>query len=245
MNMQIALIGYGKMGKEIEQIALQRGHTIIYKFSSSNAHELTPENLAKADVAIEFSNPDLAVKHIYTCFESHTPVVVGSTGWYQHFEEVKTKCIANDYSLFYATNFSVGVNLFFELNKRLAALMQNQLAYKPILTEIHHIHKKDHPSGTAITLAEGLIENYPTMTDWKLMMPDDINADTTELPIYSQREGEVPGTHSIEWRSEVDQITITHEAYNRKGFALGAVLAAEFMYKRKGIYNMTHLLENI
>lgn len=231
--MKIALIGYGKMGKTIEQIAIERGHTIVAKHTSTDR-----PSLSDADVAIEFSVPSSAIKNISNCIESNIPVVVGTTGWYAHFDAVSSKVQSTNGALFYASNFSVGVNLFFELNQKLAQLMENIDGYNVEMTEIHHVHKLDAPSGTAITLANGILENNSLKQSWSCNEP--VTAD--KLNIIAERTDEVPGTHSIEWKSEIDAITIKHEAFSRKGFALGAVLAAEFLVGKTGVFTMKDLL---
>ncbi|WP_372754745.1 4-hydroxy-tetrahydrodipicolinate reductase [Labilibaculum sp.] len=235
--MKIALIGYGKMGKEIEQIALSRGHQIELIIDQDNQSDLNPENLKAIDVAIEFTNPNSAFTNYMTCFEAKVPVVSGTTGWLDKMELVQEKCKQGN-AFFYASNFSLGVNLFFELNKSLAKLMAPFREYNVDMEEIHHIHKLDSPSGTAITLAEGVIENHPAKEKW-------IEARSNEkedLSIFAKRHGAVPGTHTITWHSEVDEITIQHMAYSRKGFALGAVLAAEFIPGKRGLFGMKDLL---
>ncbi|MCO5287424.1 MAG: 4-hydroxy-tetrahydrodipicolinate reductase [Chitinophagaceae bacterium] len=235
--MKIALIGYGRMGKAIEEIALKRGHVIVMKINSANAHTLTKENLRHADVAIEFTKPETAYEHVRLCIETGLPVVCGTTGWLSRMEEVKQLCKETNGSFLYASNFSVGVNILFELNNRLAALMKDRDDYEVSIEETHHIHKKDAPSGTAITLAEGIIasgkkESYSTNA---MVSPE-------SLQITSIREGEVPGTHIVQYRSENDLIALKHEAFNRKGFASGAVLAAEFIHNKKGIFSMKDVL---
>lgn len=236
--MKIALIGYGKMGKEIEKIALDRGHEIVLKIDISNPEDLTIQNLQKADVAIEFTIPSLAVNNYQLCFEAGIPVVSGTTGWLDRQSEVFEKCKNMNGTFFYASNFSLGVNIFFSLNKKLAALMADFDEYKVEITEIHHIHKLDAPSGTAITLAEGIMDHIPAKTSWVNQQTKNSN----ELEIISERVDEVPGTHIIKYDSEVDYIEITHCAKNRKGLAFGAVLAAEFSYNKKGILTMNDLL---
>lgn len=236
--MKIALIGYGKMGKEIEKIALDRGHEIVLKIDITNPEDLTIQNLQKADVVIEFTIPSLAVNNYQVCFEAGIPVVSGTTGWLDRKTEVFEKCQNLNGTFFYASNFSLGVNLFFLLNRKLAALMATHPEYKVGMTEIHHTQKLDAPSGTAITLAEGIMENIQEKTKW-------VNQKTenkAEVEIISERIGEVPGTHIIKYDSEVDYIEITHCAKNRKGLAFGAVLAAEFSYNKKGILTMNDLL---
>ncbi len=243
--MKIALIGYGKMGKEIEKILVDSGHTCNLKITSTNKEDFTKENFKHVDVAIEFTNPEVAVNNIKKCIEWGIPVVTGSTGWYKHFDEITELVKQHNGSFFYATNFSVGVNIFFKLNELLAQIMQNQ-TYEPHIWEQHHIHKKDHPSGTGITLAEGLIKNYTHKKSINSCLEtelDKFNTDASELAIICSREAEVPGTHKIIWEGINDKIEITHEANNRKGFAEGAVLASEWLYNKKGIYSMNDMLK--
>lgn len=237
--MKIALIGYGKMGKEIEQIALSRGHSVVLKIDINNSGELTAENLAKADVAIEFTSPETAVKNYLRCFGSGIPVVSGSTGWLDKKTEVENACRENDGCFFYASNFSLGVNIFFAVNKFLAGVMKDFPQYDVSMREVHHTQKLDAPSGTAITLAEDIITFGDKKTNWTINEPKSEN----ELHINPIREGLVPGIHSVKYNSEVDFIEITHSAYSRKGFAFGAVLAAEFCLGKKGILSMTDLLK--
>ena len=235
--MKIAILGYGKMGKEIEKIALSRGNDVVLKIGEDNLNDLTKENLSRADVAIEFSTPHTAFDNIQLCFEAGVPVVVGTTGWLDKIND----CIQQTESgkgLFYASNFSVGVNVFFEINKKLATLMAPYNDYKVEMEEIHHTQKLDSPSGTAITLAEGIIDNLPKVTNW-------VNEETVsenELGIVSKRIDKVPGTHIVAYENDIDEIYIKHTAHNRKGFALGAVLAAEFMKDKSGFYGMSDLL---
>jgi len=236
--MRIALIGYGKMGKEIEKIAVDRGHEIVLKIDITNQEDLTIRNLQKADVAIEFTIPTLAVNNYKLCFEAGIPVVSGTTGWLDRKQEVLENCKTLNGTFFYASNFSLGVNIFFLLNKKLATLMANHDEYKIEMTEIHHTQKLDAPSGTAITLAEGIIENIPSKTKWVNQETEN----TAEIGIISERVGEVPGTHIIKYDSEVDYIEIAHSAKNRKGLAFGAVLAAEFSKGKKGVLTMNDLL---
>lgn len=237
--MKIALMGYGKMGKEIEKIALTRNHEIILKIDVDNTHETTPENLSKADVAIDFSVPAGAYENIIACFKAGTPIVCGTTGWLDKFDDVLAACENTGNAFFYASNYSVGVNIFFALNKALANLMNKTQDYEVSMEEIHHIHKLDAPSGTAITLAEGLIGAYKAKNSWKLDEP----GKNEVLNIRAVREGEVPGTHSITYESDVDRIHIRHEAKSRRGFALGAVLAAEYLPGKKGYHTMEDLLK--
>lgn len=237
--MKIALIGYGKMGKEIEAIALSRGHEIVLKIDVFNPEKLTIENLQKADVAIEFTRPESAKANYLKCFEAGVPVVSGTTGWLNDEEEVKQTMENKNGTFFYASNFSLGVNLFFELNKNLARLMNNFNEYEVSLEETHHIQKLDAPSGTAITLAEDLIEELDEKTEWKLANQKSKN----ELAISPIRRGFVPGIHTVTYESMVDTITISHSAKSRQGFALGAVLAAEFAKDNKGWLGMKDLLK--
>lgn len=235
--MKLALVGYGKMGKEIEAIAIKRGHSIVLKIDKDNAESVTAADLKTADVAIEFSTPHTVLTNINKCLNAGLPIVVGTTGWYDHFNEVKQTCQAKNGSLFHATNFSLGVNLFFKLNSYLAELMNKYDAYEVSMEEIHHIHKLDKPSGTAITLAEQVLSKLDRKNKWSI---DSNSADT--LFIKDIREGEVPGTHIIKYSSEVDDIEIMHKAHSRKGFALGAVIAAEFLHGKKGIYTMSDII---
>lgn len=236
--MKIALLGYGKMGKTIEKIALSRGNEIVLKVDESNSRTYSDAELMQADVAIEFSTPESAYDNILRCFRCNVPVVVGTTGWLSKMDEVKQLCSEHGQSFFYASNFSIGVNIFFRLNEQLAKMMNSYGEYDVRMEEIHHIHKLDSPSGTAITLANGIIKNLERKTKWV----EGVQAQPGEIPIASKREGEVPGTHSITYQSEVDTITITHEAHSRQGFALGAVVAAEWLPGKKGVFGMNDLL---
>jgi len=237
-NMNIALIGYGKMGKAIEEIALQRGHTIVLKIDLDNADELTKENLAKADVAIEFTGPHSAFENLKKLMQFGTATVCGSTGWLEKLDEINDDSKKNKAGFIYASNFSVGVNIFFEVNKKLAALMKDHEDYEVQLTEIHHTTKKDAPSGTAITLAEQVLENISRKKNWV----NHISDNPEDLEILSERIDPAPGTHKIKYSSGVDDIEIIHTAHTRKGFALGAVLAAEFLKGKKGVYSMKDVL---
>jgi 4-hydroxy-tetrahydrodipicolinate reductase len=236
--MRIALIGYGKMGKEIEKIALEREHEIVLKIDITNPEDLTIKNLQKADVAIEFTMPSSATANYQLCFEAGIPVISGTTGWLDRQSEVFGKCKNLNGTFFYSSNFSLGMNIFFALNKKLATLMANRSEYKIEMTEIHHTHKLDAPSGTAITLAEGIMENISSKSKWVNQKTNE----SDELGIISERIGEVPGTHIIIYDSEVDYIEITHCAKSRKGLAFGAVLAAEFSKDKKGILTMNDML---
>lgn len=237
--MRIALFGYGKMGREIEQVAIQRGHEIDLKIDIHNTDTFSKDELKKCSVAIEFSTPHSAISNINKCFDIGIPVVVGTTGWYDKLDEVKKSCNEKNGCLFYASNFSVGVNIFFKVNEYLAKNMNNYTEYKISIEEIHHVHKLDAPSGTGISLAEGIMRNIPRKTKWINQKTDKEN----ELEIISKREGEIPGTHIVRYYSEIDDIEIIHKAHNRKGFALGAVLAAEFIKGKKGIFGMNDLLK--
>ncbi len=236
--MKIALIGYGKMGKEIEQIALSRGHSVVLKIDIQNQDELTAPNLGKADVAIEFTGPETAVDNYFKCFEAGVPVVSGSTGWLEQKPEVEKACSVNQGCFFYSSNFSLGMNIFFAMNKFLAKIMNDFPQYDISMTEVHHTQKLDAPSGTAISLAEDILSVNDLKTNWTITSPQSDN----QLYIKPVREGVVPGIHTIKYDSEVDFIEITHSAYNRKGLAYGAVLAAEYCVGRKGIFSMTDLL---
>ncbi len=225
------------MGKEIEDIALQRGHEIVFKSSSKLTD--SSHGLELADVAIEFTRPDAAADNILHCFEKKVPVVVGTTGWYQRLPEIKEVAYQHNGTLLYSTNFSIGVNIVFHLNELLAKLMDKNGEYSASITEIHHSQKLDKPSGTAITLAEGILANIAALKEWKL----DIETMESVLPIHSERMGDVPGTHIISYESDVDKIQITHEAKSRKGFALGAVKAAEWLHGKNGVYTMKDFLK--
>jgi 4-hydroxy-tetrahydrodipicolinate reductase len=237
--MKLALIGYGKMGKEIESVALSRGHDVVLRINRSNIGDITGENLRRADAAIEFTIPSSAIANLDSCFDAGIPVVCGTTGWHQRIEEVRQSCIKQNGTLFYASNFSIGMNIFFRINSLLARMMNGYPEYEVSLEEIHHIHKLDRPSGTAISLANQILSVLKRKTSWSL----DEKGDKI-LPITEKREGEVPGTHIVRYRSPIDDIEIMHMAHSRKGFALGAVLAAEFIVGKKGIYTMEDLLPN-
>jgi len=244
--MKIALLGYGKMGKIIEKIATDRKHEIVLKIDFDNLHELTVENLKQADVAIEFTTPSSVISNINVCFEAGVPVVVGTTGWYDKLEEIKQQCEEGNHTLLYATNFSVGVNIFFHVNKILARLMNNYPYYEVQVEEIHHTQKLDSPSGTAITIAEGIIENLDAKKNWaNVLVADgkdsDDNVGNSALLIESYRMDSVPGTHTVIYDSEVDSIEFKHTAHNRNGFALGAVLAAEWLNNNSGFHSINDM----
>ena len=248
--MKLALIGYGKMGRIIERIALERGHEVVSKVDVDNQEEFESEAFASADVAIEFTVPAKAVENYRKAWAAGVPVVSGTTGWNAVLPQLKDEIAAKGYTLFWASNFSLGVNLFFELNKRLAAMMNRYDNYDVAMTEIHHTEKKDAPSGTAITLAEGILENLDRKEEWVLknaqctMHNSQFSTLNSQLPIEALREGKVPGTHIVTYDSPVDSITIKHEAKSREGFALGAVVAAEFLAgKPAGFYSMSDLMK--
>lgn len=231
--MKIALLGYGKMGKEIEKVALQRGHDIVIKADIDTVYDIK-----KADVAIDFSIPNAAFNNILNCLKNNIPVISGTTGWLDDYEKVVNLCIERNGAFIYASNFSLGVNIFFELNKTLAKMMDQLKQYEVNIEEIHHTQKLDAPSGTAITLAEGIIDNSD-YKNWRLQ--EKLN-DGTDLPITAKRIENVPGTHTVSYDSEVDSINIKHTAHNRQGFALGAVIAAEWLVGKSGIYTMNDVL---
>lgn len=241
--MKIAIIGYGKMGKAIENIAMDTGDEIVLKINSSNLSELTTENLTKADVAIEFTNPKSAVHNLIACFNSNTPVVTGSTGWYNELLHLKEKYEKKS-SLLYAPNFSIGVNLFFALNQQLAAMMNQFDAYDVNMKEAHHTQKLDSPSGTALHLAIDIIEKLDRKTGWKEVKKELIeNKATNELFIKAIRQENVIGEHEVIYTSEIDEISIKHSAHNRQGFAKGALLAAKWIQNKTGFFTMSDMLE--
>ncbi|MFN2439230.1 MAG: 4-hydroxy-tetrahydrodipicolinate reductase [Chitinophagaceae bacterium] len=236
--MLIALIGYGKMGKMIEEVAVQRGHNIILKISSSNKDAFISENLSKADVAIEFTNPNDAYKNVKKCIDFGVPVVSGSTGWNKKIPEIQKYCSEKNGSFLYTNNFSIGVNIFFEINKHLARLMASQQEYDVSIKEIHHTEKKDTPSGTAVALAEQVLEQLDRKKKWINKTIDDKAA----LEIISERIDPAAGTHHVKYSSSIDDIEIIHTAHNRIGFASGAVLAAEYIHNKRGVFSMKEVL---
>ncbi len=244
--MKIALIGYGKMGKMIESIALDRGHEIALVVDQHNANELTKDHLRKTDVAIEFSTPGSVLHHIEACIQAEIPLVVGTTGWYGHLQKVKDDCLATGTALMYGSNFSVGVNIFFQINQQVAKMM-NRFSdqYDVGMEEVHHIHKLDAPSGTAITLAEDIIQEFDKKTEWvDVKAEDDVTVHQPQhLIIESYREGEIPGTHAVIYDSDVDRIELKHIAHGREGFALGAVLAAEWLKGKSGFYSVKDMYD--
>ena len=235
--MKISIIGYGKMGKAIEKIALERKNAISCKINSSNSiNEITSKN---TDVAIDFTGPDVAFDSISYCLNNKIPVVSGSTGWLDQYDEIKALCDTNKGAFFYASNFSIGVNIFFKLNTLLASIMNTQNSYDVSMEEIHHTEKVDSPSGTAITLAEGIIDQIDTKSNW-------INTKSNQkqdVEIISKRIDKVPGTHTINYSSSVDSIEIKHTAHSREGFALGAVLAAEWLHGKQGVFGMNDMIK--
>jgi 4-hydroxy-tetrahydrodipicolinate reductase len=236
--MKIALIGYGKMGKTIEEIALAKGHEIVLKIDVNNAHEFTEAQLKKAEVAIEFTGPHSAFENVSKCIQWGVPVVSGSTGWLEKWDQIIALCNEHQGCLVYSSNYSIGVNLFFELNKHLATLMEPYQDYDVSMTELHHTEKKDAPSGTAISLAEHILEKIGRKNKWV----NAASASPTDLIIHSERVDPAPGTHTVSYESTIDRIDIIHTAHTRKGFASGAVLAAEFANKKKGIFTMKQVL---
>lgn len=237
--MNIALIGYGKMGHEIEKIAKDRGHNIVSIIDVNNKDDFDSPEFRSADVAIEFSTPTSALENYHRCFAANVPVVAGTTGWIEHMEEIKKECAEKNQTFFYASNYSLGVNIFFALNKHLAKIMNQYPEYNIKIEETHHIHKLDAPSGTAITLAEGIMENVERKENWSL----ETEKNSSDLVIHSIREGEIPGIHEIIYESETDIISIKHDSKSRKALALGAVIAAEFTKGKKGFLGMSDMLK--
>lgn len=241
--MNIAIIGYGKMGHIVERIALERGHEIVAVVDADDEEVFDSDAFARADVAIEFTTPDAAVTNYRKAWRVGVPVVSGTTGWTAQLPALKEEIAAGGHTLFWSSNFSLGVNIFFELNRRLADIMNAYPAYDVCMKEVHHTAKKDAPSGTAITLAEEILERVERKHEWRLDTPEaDFSSDKFVLPIEAVREGSIPGTHVIEYRSSVDAITIRHEAFSRDGFALGAVMAAEFVAGKKGFFTMHDMM---
>lgn len=236
--MNIALIGYGRMGHEIEDVARKRGHDIGLTIDLVNKSDLNPERLSRIDVAIEFSSPETAFENISRCLEVSVPVVSGTTGWLKDYEKAVELCLRKNTSFIHASNFSIGVNILFRLNEELAKQMSKYKEYAVSIEEIHHTGKLDAPSGTAITLAQGIVGQHSQYNKW--LFEDEKDAES--VPIQSVREGVVPGTHIVSWDSDIDTITIKHEAKSRKGFAVGAVMAAEFISSKKGIFSMSDVM---
>lgn len=244
--MKIALLGYGKMGHIIEQFAQSRDHEVILKIDSQNTTELTTQNLKRADIAIDFSTPHTVLNHIKECFVANLPIVVGTTGWYDHLQQVKNECEDNGHSLLYGSNFSLGVNLFFAVNKILAKIMNRYPQYDVQIEEKHHTHKLDSPSGTAITIAEDVIGQINRKQKWVNELVGRLpvaSHQPNQLLIESYRLEEVPGTHTVIYSSEIDDIELKHTAHNRNGFALGAVLAAEWLQGKAGFFSVNDLFD--
>lgn len=242
--MKIVLLGYGKMGRLIERLAIQRGHQIHLVVDENNYEDITTNDIADADVAIDFSTPDAVLQNIERCFDAALPLVVGTTGWYEKLDEVKQKYLNSNNALLYGSNFSIGVNVFFHINKLLAKVMNPYRQYDVQVEEIHHIHKLDAPSGTAITIAEGILEHIDSKTSWLNNLIGDSHElipKADELLIESHRIDEVPGTHTVVYSSEVDQIEFKHTAHSRAGFALGAIIAAEWLLGKTGFYQVTEI----
>lgn len=236
--MKIALIGYGKMGQAIDAIATAKGHEIIIRVDVNSQHLLEKEHLEKADVAIEFTTPETAYSNILKCFEANVPVVSGTTGWLDKLPEIKAICEEKKQAFLHTTNFSIGVNIFFEVNKKLAELMAGQPQYNVWMEEIHHTQKKDAPSGTALSLAQDVMANVTRKTSWV----NDYSNESGILPIISKRIDPAPGTHTVNYTSDIDDITITHTAHSRQGFAAGAVVAAEWIKGKTGVFTMRDVL---
>ena len=244
--MKVVILGYGKMGQQIEKFATKRGHEIFRIIDKDERENIQAEDIAGADVAIDFSEPTAALDNIHLCFDAQVPIVVGTTGWYEHLDEVKAICEETNQTLLYGSNFSIGVNIFFHINKLLAKAMAPYKQYDAQVEEIHHIHKLDSPSGTAITIAEGILENTPGKTKWVNDLVgegEEVIPKADELLIESHRIEEVPGTHTVLYSSEVDQIEFKHTAHSRAGFALGAVVAAEWLQGKKGFYQVTETFD--
>ena len=240
--MKIALIGYGKMGKTIENIAAQRGHEIVLRLDISNPEDF--EKLPEADVAIEFTRPESAVGNLEKCIAAGVPVVCGTTGWLKHYDAIAAQTKAKDSAFFYASNYSIGVNIFFEINRKLAQMMNTQPQYEVKMEEIHHTQKLDAPSGTAITLAEGVLQYIERKSNWVCTTENDNNTEggANDIVITAKRIDPAPGTHRIMYDSPIDTIEITHTAHSREGFATGAVLAAEWLLGKKGVFTMKDML---
>jgi 4-hydroxy-tetrahydrodipicolinate reductase len=236
--MRIALIGYGKMGHMIEEIASSRGHQVVLRINIENTEDYTKDNISRADVAIEFTGPDSAYGNVKKALDFGIPVVSGSTGWNNKLNEMKDFCKEKNGSFLHTSNFSIGVNIFFELNKLLARLMADKPDYTVSLKEVHHTAKKDSPSGTAVSLAEQVMQNNPSKKSWVNKQ----SADASVIGITSERVDPAPGTHYVKYSSDVDDVEIIHTAHNRKGFALGAVLAAEYIHDKKGVFTMADVL---
>lgn len=244
--MKIAILGFGKMGQIIEQFAMERGHDVVLKVNADNLDELTISNLKNSDVAIDFSTPDCVLQNIALCFDAGVAIVVGTTGWYGRLQEVKNQCIEGNNTLLYASNFSVGVNVFFFVNRVLAKIMNRYPQYEVQVEEIHHTEKLDSPSGTAMSIAEGIIGELNRKNEWVnelIGSHSELITKPDQLLIESHRIEDVPGTHTVIYSSEVDDIEFKHKAHSRAGFALGAVLAAEWVHGKNGFYNVTDMFD--
>lgn len=244
--MKIAILGYGKMGRIIEQFAIERGHEVVLKVNADNLDDLSVSSLKHAEVAIDFSTPDSVLQNIAICFDANVPIVVGTTGWYGRLQEIKDQCIEGGNTLLYGSNFSVGVNVFFHINRMLARIMNRYPQYEVQVEEIHHVHKLDSPSGTAMSIAEGILGEVERKKEWVNELIGDGNELITkpdQLLIESHRIEEVPGTHTVIYSSEVDEIEFKHKAHSRAGFALGAVLAAEWLDGKTGFFNITDMFD--
>ena len=244
--MKIAILGFGKMGQIIEQFAMERGHDVVLKVNADNLEELTVSNLKNADVAIDFSTPDCVLQNIALCFDAGVAIVVGTTGWYGRLQEVKNQCVEGNNTLLYASNFSVGVNVFFFVNRVLAKIMNRYPQYEVQVEEIHHTEKLDSPSGTAMSIAEGIIGELNRKNEWVnelIGSHSELITKPDQLLIESHRIEDVPGTHTVIYSSEVDDIEFKHKAHSRAGFALGAVLAAEWVYGKNGFYDITDMFD--
>jgi len=238
--MKIAIIGTGKMGSLIAELAIKSGHQIVVKINENSLELYDSQEFKTADVAIEFTQPTAVVTNLYRCLDAHVPVICGTTGWHDQVEEVTKKFTAQNGTLLYASNFSVGVNLFFEMNRILASWMDKQSSYQASMKEIHHLQKLDKPSGTAVTLAKGIIDGHTNYEKWALLENYQLNSH--ELPIEALREEHVIGEHEVVWKSEIDEIVINHKAFSREGFASGALQAAHWLIGKKGVFTMKDVL---
>lgn len=244
--MKLAILGYGKMGRIIEQFAMERGHEIVLKVNEHNLDDLSIANLKNAEVAIDFSTPDSVMKNIEICFDAGVAIVVGTTGWYGQLQEVKNQCLKGNNTLLYGSNFSIGVNVFFHINKILAKIMNNYAQYEVQVEEIHHSEKLDSPSGTAMSIAEGILDELDRKNEWINQLvgsETELITKPEQLLIESHRIENVPGTHTVIYSSEVDEIEFKHTAHNRAGFALGALLAAEWVNDKTGFFNITDMFD--
>lgn len=244
--MKILILGYGKMGQLIEKFAVKRGHEISLIIDKDNRESISANDISGADVAIDFSEPAAALDNIHLCFDANVPIVVGTTGWHNYLDEVKSLCLDENQTMLYGSNFSIGVNVFFHINKLLAKAMNPYKQYDVQVEEIHHIHKLDAPSGTAITIAEGIIDGLDNKTKWVndvIGEGEEVIPKPDELLVESHRIEEVPGTHTVLYSSEVDQIEFKHTAHSRAGFALGAIIAAEWLQGKKGFYQVTEMFD--